>query len=236
MEPLPETREALAEFVDLDGPDPEQLLDRLGKAARRIVPDLVGLSLALTKEQVTFTLVASTSRVALLDASQYLNGGPCVEVGEGRADVEEFSASDPLDEGRWRLFAAATAAEGVASTLSLPLHVDAELIGGVNFYASTRDAFEGRVSQLASLVDAAPAEAMRDADLSFSTRLEAAAAPRKLREDTIIDTAIGLVAADKGIDVERARQELHEAAARAGINVAQVAEVVIAVYRRRHHP
>ena len=58
MEPLPETREALNEFLSLDL-DPEELLDRLGRATSRIVPEIVGLSLGLVREQLTFTLVAS---------------------------------------------------------------------------------------------------------------------------------------------------------------------------------
>ena len=39
------------------------------------------------------------------------------------------------------------------------------------------------------------AEAVSNADLSFSTRLEAAAAPDRLRDRIAIDTAVGLLAA-----------------------------------------
>ena len=231
MEPLPETREALAEFSNLEDPDPEELLHYLGRAAQTIVPELTGLSLALAREQLTFTLVASIREVADLDAAQYLDGGPCVEVGEGRADVQQFSADDPLDEERWRLFAKATAAHGVASTLSLPIYDTGKLIGSVNMYAATSDAFTGHVRVLASLVGAAPTEAIRNADLSFSTRLEAAAAPQKVRDQAVIDTAIGLIAADKQIHIEEAREQLLDAAARAGVLLAQVARVVISVFK-----
>jgi GAF domain-containing protein len=232
MEPLPETREALAEFTNLEDPDPEELLNFLGTAARRIVPELTGLSLALARDQLTFTLVASSDEVAALDAAQYLDGGPCVEVGEGRVDVQQFSGADPLDEERWHLFANATAAHGVASTLSLPVYDSGDLIGSVNLYAATPDAFTGRVQELAGVVGATPTEAIRNADLSFSTRLEAVAAPQKLRDQAVIDTAIGLVAVDRSIDVERARQHLLEAAARAGVHLVQVARVVISVHSR----
>jgi len=144
MEPLPETREALNEFLSLDL-DPEELLDRLGRATSRIVPEIVGLSLGLVREQLTFTLVASDGEIAVLDASQYLDGGPCVEVSQGHADVIAFPGDDPLDEERWRLFSQATSARGVASTLSLPLHEEGRLVGGVNMYASTVQAFAGRI-------------------------------------------------------------------------------------------
>ena len=174
MKPLPETREALAEFVSSASPDLEELLniwERLPGASCRSHWPLFGPY----QRAATFTLVASDSEIATLDAAQYLDGGPCVEVGEGDPDIEQFSAGDPLDEDRWHLFAAATAAHGVASTLSLPVYAKGKLIGGVNLYAAAPDAFAGRIHQLAAMVGAAPTQAIRDADLSFSTSLAAAA-------------------------------------------------------------
>ena len=93
---------------------------------------------------------------------------------------------------------------GVASTLSLPLHEDGRLVGGVNMYASTVQAFAGRIEQLAMLVGAAPTTAVSNADLSFSSRIEAAEAPQQMRDRAIIETAVGWVAGVKGIDVEAA--------------------------------
>jgi len=233
MEPLPETREALNEFVSLDSLRPEQLLDQLGRATSRIVPEIVGLSLGLVQEELTFTLVASDGDIAVLDATQYLDGGPCVEVAQGHADVIAFSDEDPLDEERWRIFAEATAARGVASTLSLPLREGGHLVGGLNLYASTAQAFVGRIDQLAFLVGAVPATAVSNADLSFSTRLEAAAAPERLRDKAITETAVGWIAGDKGISIEAATLELARAAARAGVKVAQVARALVSVYTER---
>jgi len=232
MEPVPETLEALGEFLSLEEPDLEQLLEDLGRGAQEIVPELTGLSLGITREQLTFTLVATDAEIAALDAAQYLDGGPCVDVGEDdKDDIHRFRATDPLDEDRWRLFAAATAAHGVASTLSLPVYANGELVGGVNLYAATPDAFIGREEEVASLVGASPTQAITNADLSFSTRLEAAAAPRRLRDLAIIDTAIGLIAADRRIDIEEAKEQLLDAAARAGVLLIQVARVVISVFK-----
>jgi len=196
-----------------------------------MVTELVGLSLAITKEQHTFTLAVTDSEMAALDAAQYLDGGPCVDVGEDHEDdIHRFRVTDPLDEDRWQLFAAASSAHGVASTLSLPVYADGELVGGVNLYAAIPDAFIGREDEVASLVGASPTQAIANADLSFSTRLEAAAAPQILRDRAVIETAIGLVAADKGIDIEGARHQLLDAAARAGVLLAQVARVVVSVF------
>ena len=139
---MPETREALAEFVSLQGPDLDELLPDLGRRAQDIVPELVGLSLGLAHEGLTFTLVSSSGGAAVLDAAQYVDGGPCVEVTEGRMDMAEVDLADPLDEGRWQLFSRVGAAAGVASSLSLPAYHDGVLVGGVNLYASTPEAFK----------------------------------------------------------------------------------------------
>ncbi len=233
MEPLAETREALAELVSFDDPDVDELLHDLGERARGIVPQLVGLSLGLASEGLTFTIVASGTAVAALDAAQYLDGGPCVEVTEGRSELEQTTIDDPLDEERWGLYARLGAAAGVASSLSMPIFRGGRQVGGVNLYASTADAFTGHHDDLALLMGTTAAEAVSNADLSFSTRLEAAAAPAQIRDRTAIDTAVGLLAALRHSDLDTAQRLLMDAAARAGITEALVARVLVLVHARR---
>ena len=231
MEPMPETREALAELVSLDDPDVDELLAELGRSAHAIVPDLVGLSLGLAHEGLTFTLLASNRGVAAIDAAQYVDGGPCVEVTEGRMDSAEVDMADPMDEELWQLFSQVSAASGVASSLSLPVYRDDRLVGGVNLYASGRDSFTGRQDQLVEALGGRAGEAVANADLSFSTRLDAAEAPQQMRERIEIETATGLLAARSGSDLEAAQRLLREAAARAGISAALVARVLVLVHR-----
>ena len=106
-------------------------------------------------------------------------------------------------------------------------------MGGVNLYASTADAFTGHHDDLALLMGTTAAEAVSNADLSFSTRLEARAAPAQIRDRTAIDTAVGLLAALRHSDIDTARRQLIEAAARAGITEALVARVLVLVHARR---
>ena len=53
---------------------------------------------------------------------------------------------------------------------------------------------------------------MTNADLSFSTRLDAADAPQQMRDRIEIETATGLLAARSGTDLEVAQRLLREAA------------------------
>src|SRR5688500_14688556 len=77
LEPLPETSEALGEYLSFADPGVDKAFAGMGERARGIVPDLVGLSLTLVREGVTFTLAAPSVGVASLDATQYLDDGPC---------------------------------------------------------------------------------------------------------------------------------------------------------------
>ena len=231
MEPLPETREALAEYVSLDSPDIDDLIRDLARRTGELVPDLVGLSLGLDREGLTFTLVASGDGVAVLDAVQYVDGGPCVEVTEGREQSLEVDMADPLDEERWQVYASVGAAAGVRSSLSLPVYRQGRLVGGLNLYASSATAFHGRHDELATLVGASTAEAVSNADLSFASRSRAEVTPVILRDRADVDTAVGLLAGLRGIGVDDAERRLHEAARRAGVEESAVARVLVLALR-----
>jgi GAF domain-containing protein len=227
MEPIPETVEAVNE---LDPADEEiDLLAHLVQLAGRgkqIVPDLVGVSIARLELGLTFTLVATTAEIATLDGIQYVAGGPCV-TGAHTNQVREFNGSDILDEETWRLFAAATAAHAIHSTLTLPVVAAERVVGTVNLYAASPHAFVGHHDELAEVFGAWAAGAVANADLSFTTRSKAEEAPRKVREKLIIDVATGIVAAQLGVDVQAAEACLRDAAARADVSAAQLARDIL---------
>jgi GAF domain-containing protein len=227
MEPIPETVEALNE---LDPTDERGLIARLGRLAARaqdIVPDLLGVSVSQLEEGLTFTLVATAEEIAVLDAVQYATGGPCVD-GAHTDQVLEFDNDDVLDEERWRLFAQATAAHTVRSTLTLPvLGDDGVAVGSVNLYAASGRAFVGHHDALTEIFGAWAAGAIANADLSFTTRRDAEATPDRVREQVVIDLAVGIVAVDLGVDVEVAEARLREAAARAGVRPGQLAREIV---------
>ena len=232
--PVPETTEALAEVISLeDEPELDEVLLDMGRKAREIAPDVVALSLTLLQKGLTFTLVASSLGAAGLDAAQYLDDdGPCLRaVDEG--EVVESRIEELLDEGQWQTFARSSAALGVASSLSLPTIKDGRVTGGINLYASTAHAFAGHQQALAEALGASAADAVANADLSFSTRRQAVEAPARMRALNDIDTAIGILAATQGESVEEARQRLRDSAARAGVDEALVARVLLHVYTAR---
>lgn len=227
MDPIPETVEALDELdAAVDAQALLARLRRLATDAQELVPDLVGVSICPFEQGLTFTFLTSAERAAVLDGVQYLAGGPCVD-GAHDGAVHEFHGTDVLDEERWRLFAEATAAHSVRSTLTLPVDDDGRIVGTVNLYAASAHAFAAHHDELAALFGAAAAGLVTNADLSFSTRDLARAAPDLVREQLVLDVAVGILAAELGLDVDAAESRLRDAAGRAGVSVTTLARAVV---------
>ena len=232
MEPIPESVEAVQErdaVIEDDG-----LLDRLRQASaevQQLVPDCIGLSVAYLEDGLAVTLVATDAEIAVLDALQYLGDGPGREaVREGESAGVAASDADLFDEERWRLFALAGAAGNVATSLTLPILQDDEVVGSVNLYAASGHAFTGLHEPLAELLGGWAPGAIENADLSFSTRLQAEQAPADQRTRARVDTAVGLLAAYADISTDRARDRLESAAARAGVSESRIARAVVMLF------
>lgn len=232
MQPIPETRRAIDELEPDD--EVEDLLADLlekGRRVRALVPDCVGLSLATVAQGVTLTLVASDRDIASLDSFQYPDDGPCVDaVASPRIVTFDTAEPDVSWEGRWRLFAQASAAIGVRSTLSLPILVENEVVASVSLYAASARAFDGLHDQVSAVFLAWAPGAVSNADLSFTTRDQARDAPRILRESARIDAAVGLLVSALQLDEGEARRRLHDAALRAGVEEAQLAEALLNLF------
>jgi GAF domain-containing protein len=226
VEPIPETRRALARLSPGAPADLAAELQAQVSQAREVVPELVGVSLASTAEGLTFTFVASSDLIATLDGLQYLDGGPCVEAVRQGESLEVPDAA-PLDENQWELFSRAESAAGVEATLSLPVLTGDRVTGGVNLYASRAGAFRGRQDQLADIFGAWAAGAVTNADLSFRTRLEAVKTPARLEALDDIAKAVGVVAATQGVSTAEARTRLEHAGALAGITPENLARAVL---------
>jgi GAF domain len=228
MEPIPETQIALTVLAEYGETELSDELLRIGRQVKEIVPEIIGMSFGVHADNFTFTLLADTELARELDVVQYVDDGPCVEVARG-GEALETTAGDLLDEGRWLMFARAQAAEGVASSLSLPISRNGRVVAGVNLYASTADAFEGHVDELTEVCGAWAPGVVANADLSFTTRTEAVATPGRVRDQQAVDKAIGILAEAQGIHVDVAAERLLDAASRAGITEAQAARAVIRV-------
>jgi GAF domain-containing protein len=230
MEPIRQTSALFEEFGIFYDVDLLDELERGAEAVRALVPDLVGVSLASIADGAAFTLVASDADVAVLDAIQYLAGGPCAEAPQAE-QVLEYDADGPFDEKNWQRFAGATAAKAVATTLTLPVLDRGEVVGSVNLYAASSRAFAGLHKEIAEIFGAWAPGAITNADLSFRTRQTAEQAPDRMRATMHVEMAVGVLMEAESVDADMARTMLEEAAQRAGVPSAEVAEALLQAFQ-----
>lgn len=113
-------------------------LDRLVRVAVQVVPECSGASVSMLVDGQPST-VATSDRVAMqLDLVQYDNhDGPCVEALGGQTIRIGFA---PTDE-RFPHFAIGAADQRVLSVLSTPVIDDGTVVGSLNLYSQTEEAF-----------------------------------------------------------------------------------------------
>lgn len=212
MELLPQSREALDEYV-APFDDVEDLLRVIEGWALRAVPECVALSVTLLEEDLTFTLIDAAA------------GGERPPTGADPQPANETEPLQALDETGWADMARERAFEGIASTVSLPVVEEGRAVLNIDLYASTAHAFHDRIDGLVAALGAWQAGAVTNADLGFETLRRAQEAPERLREQRLVDVAVGLVAARAGLTTDAALDLLREAAKVAGIGETQAASV-----------
>ena len=230
VEPLPEVRSGADRLAAMTGIDVLDSLDALAELATAVVPSCVAVSLTVVVDGDAFTLTCTSGAAAVLDAAQYLDGGPCVDT--ARTGVQQ-SVPDVLDERRWAIYGRAAAVMGIRSSLSLPTGTaDGQLRGAVNLYATEPDAFRDCAALLAAALQVPAEYLVTNADLSFMTRDFARELPARLEAKERVDQAVGMLMAVHGWNHEESRSRLRAAAVRAGAPVDQVAQAILTIYRR----
>jgi GAF domain-containing protein len=232
MELLPQSREALDEYVTASIDDMEGLLRVIEGWAVRSVPECVALSVTLLDEDLTFTLVdREAAAAAPRDEPQHDEPHDEPHHQARGAGPGPPADSHPLDELDWADMARERAFGTIASTVCLPVVEHGRAVLNIDLYASTTYAFRDRIEGLVEALGAWQAGAVTNADLGFETLRRAQHAPEQLREQRLIDVAVGLVAARMAVTTETAALMLGEAAERAGVSesdAASVARVLLA--------
>jgi GAF domain-containing protein len=228
MEIAPEVRAAAERLSELlqGEPDLTRHLHVVSQVAELLVPSLVGCSVTVHVDGDPFTLSSVSEDMAVLDATQYIDGGPCVDALHGdRVDVD-----DVLSEERWQLYGRTATDRGVQASLSLPLRsTDDQVIGALNLYASEPGAFKGNEAMLAEVFGVRVADLVTNADLSFRSRDWAGELPQRVEALEVTVLAARALAARTGWAVPEARTRLADAAQRAGAPIEKVAQAVLSL-------
>ena len=226
MEPIPETREALRRLARLGDTQLGPELAEAASALRRCVQGLVGFSISVLEQDITFTYLTSAEAPAGLDAVQYLDGGPCEQAVDS-GEVVEVVHEDLLHEGQWQLFAQASGPWVWRARSLCPCWTETGWWAASTCTGRRADTFDGRHEELAALFGAWAPGAVTNADLSFDSRIRAARAVDRLEDLAVVDLAVGVLVAAQTIPPSEARHRLDRAAARAGVSVVDVARLLV---------
>lgn len=182
-----------------------ELLGEVAEFAAHAIPGVDGAGIALIDaDQGRLKLQIGTATaefVREIDTAQYgeLNEGPCITCLESRRTTVSGSLGS---DSRWPHFGGRVARMGVHSVLSLPLMLGERMIGAINCYATSHDAFGEHAVQLGSQFAGPAAVSIYNAELLAGARERAEQLQRALVSRTVIDQAIGIIRSRSGANAE----------------------------------
>jgi GAF domain-containing protein len=191
-----------------------QILEQVVQLAKRVLPATLEASITLIDGDDAHTPAFTGEPALMLDERQYENkSGPCLHAAHG---AQTTLIADTSRETRWPTFTAAATANGIGSSLSVPLPLRRQLVGAINFYAAGPNAFDAETIDLAETFAGHAAVAVANAYLYESTARLAEQMNQAMATRAVIEQAKGIImrdlkcSADEAFDtLVRASQESH---------------------------
>jgi GAF domain-containing protein len=166
------------------------VLTEITRIARRAMPSVEAASITLIKGEEPFTAAYDGQMALDADELQYERGyGPCMDA--GRAG-QILLVDDMRTDQRWPDYAQQAAANGVLSSLSVPLPFQGLTIGALNTYARQPRVFDDSDIELAEEVAAWVAVAVGNAEASARTSQDLAELRTVMMSRAFIEQAKGM--------------------------------------------
>jgi GAF domain-containing protein len=185
----------------------DESLTQIAEFAAHAIPGADGAGVTVVHPSAVPLRIQSWAMTAefvrKIDTLQYdlHEEGPCItSMRTGRPCVSGSIA----DDTRWPRFGGAVAHLGVNSALSLPLVLREQVIGVINAYAYTLDAFAEHAVATGTKFAGPAAVAVHNARLLVEARQRTAQLQRALGSRSVIDQAIGIIRGRSGVSAEEA--------------------------------
>lgn len=178
------------------------VLAKLAELTKQVIPAADEVSLTLVRLGRAETAAYTGEMAMQADERQYgLDAGPCLDAARG---TELIYISDMQSEDRWPDYASEAARVGVRSSLSIPLPIQEDLLGALNIYSRSPQAFQDRDIAAGEAFAAYAAVAIANANTFVSTVETAEQLRTAMASRATIEQAKGLVMARGGISPEEA--------------------------------
>jgi GAF domain-containing protein len=169
----------------------------------------------------------ATSEVALrIDRVQYdaETGGPCLDAYRRQTMLRIDSTASDL---RWPEFSGTASAEGVGSTLSVPLVVGGDGLGALNIYCRREHGFPAADERIAAVLGSCASVALANARAFWQAARLAEQLQQSLSTRGAVDQATGILMAQHHCSAEHGLHLLAAAAQRNRLTVAEVARDLV---------
>jgi GAF domain-containing protein len=194
--PLDEALHALTQFV-LSDADLAATLEKVAVLTKKAVPPaaVVGYSLLDSKGNPS-TPIYTDERSPRIDQAQYEDGkGPCLDSGRTRQRIRIDDVTRA--EVQYPEFCAVAKAEGVFSTLSLPLVVSDNGIGALNLYAERALAFSQDDESVAATLATAISVLLANVTEYWNARSMSEHLTEAMKSRAVIEQAKGVLMAQR---------------------------------------
>jgi len=225
--PLVEPNAAFAELgrIVLGEQPLEQILHRVVETAKDTIGAASEVSITLVTADRGWTVAFTADCALALDERQYgAERGPCMDAATGGT---RLVVSDTATDARWPLFADAATQAGIRSSLSIPLPVQRQLTGALNFYASRPDAFDDQSLDLAERFAAHAAVTVANAHLYEATAKLADQMQQAMATRAVIEQAKGIVMREQGCSADEAFASLVSLSQQSHMKLRDVAQRLV---------
>jgi GAF domain-containing protein len=203
----------------------ESILEQVVHMAKQTLPTPVEASITFIAGDAPVTVAFTGQTAVELDERQYeAERGPCLDAA---ASGQVVSISDMAAETRWQRYTQSAIKHGIRSSLSIPLPVQREVTGALNFYATATDAFSDETVELAQAFAAHAAVAVANAHLYESTAALAEQMKQAMATRAVIEQAKGIVMRDRGCSPDEAFDVLVRLSQQAHLKLRDVAHRLV---------
>ena len=201
------------------------ILERLVRIACQVLPLEVQASITLVSGDDATTVGSTAELAATLDERQYDDQrGPCLDAATAG---ERVLIADMRQESRWPQFASSAVDAGVLSSLSMPLPIQRQVTGALNFYAAVRNAFSDETIELAELFATHAAVAVGNAHLYETTAARAEQMKQAMATRAVIEQAKGIIMRDRGCTPDEAFDTLAHMSQQSHTKLRDVAQKLV---------
>lgn len=211
--------------------DQDTTLNAVAVLAGRSLPGCDAVSVTVLEDGKPRTRASTAPVAERIDDRQYSTGeGPCLDAMRKAAPVTVDSYAD--DDLPWLQILPDIRANGVSSSLSLPLVVGGDVVGALNIYGKTERCFRGAEAAAEAFAAQAAVTLANATAFHRAARLAEHLAVALENRD-VIGQAKGILMASTGCSADRAFELLRQQSQHENRKLVEVARAIVASTGKR---